>query len=161
MGTVHTDVNELVARCARQGGTLAVAESCTGGLIAHLITNVPGASAVFLGGVVAYANETKAGTLHVPQELLAANGAVSEPVALAMATGVRRLLGADFGIAVTGIAGPGGGVPGKPVGTVYLSVAGPTRERTTRRMFTGDRAAVKAQTADAALALLLESMESL
>jgi nicotinamide-nucleotide amidase len=103
--------------------TCAVAESCTGGMIASRITDVPGASAYFLAGIAAYDNRVKAGVLGVPQETLEAHGAVSRECALAMAEGVRRLTGADFAVSTTGIAGPGGGTPEKPVGLVYVAVA--------------------------------------
>jgi len=103
--------------------TLAVAESCTGGFLAHRLTNVPGSSAVFLGGVVAYSNQVKQDLLGVSAETLRRHGAVSEPVARAMAEGVRRLLRADFALAVTGIAGPGGGTPAKPAGTAFIALS--------------------------------------
>jgi nicotinamide-nucleotide amidase len=106
-----------------EGKSIAVAESCTGGLLAQRITGVPGASAYFRGGVVAYANEAKVSQLGVPQALLGEHGAVSEPVALAMARGVRERFGADFGVSTTGIAGPTGGSEEKPVGTVFIGVA--------------------------------------
>lgn len=149
----------LVALCSRKGYTLATAESCTGGLIAHRITNVPGASSVFLGGVVAYANAVKTALLDVPEAMLAAGGAVAEAVAIAMARGARARLGADYAVAVTGIAGPGGGSPEKPVGTVYLAAAGPDACLARHARFTGDRDAIKAQTAETALRLLLELLE--
>jgi nicotinamide-nucleotide amidase len=103
--------------------TLAVAESCTGGLLAMRITEVPGASDYFLGGVVAYSNSAKQALLSVPEEVLLAHGAVSRECALAMAQGVLLAFGADYGLAITGIAGPGGGTPKKPVGLVYVALA--------------------------------------
>lgn len=158
--TVDTSLEAmLVAQCGAAGLTLGTAESCTGGLIAHCITNVPGASAIFRGAVVAYANDIKLSLLGVDEELLRVHGAVSEPVVLAMAEGGRRCLGADMVAAATGIAGPEGGTPDKPVGTVWLAVAGNRMALTRRFRFTGDRDAVKGQTADAALALLLELTE--
>jgi PncC family amidohydrolase len=106
-----------------RGLTLATAESCTGGLIGHRITNVAGSSAYYLGGVIAYDNRIKAGLLGVSEADLASYGAVSEPVARQMAEGVRTRFGADYAVAVTGIAGPGGGSEDKPVGLVYVAVA--------------------------------------
>ena len=104
--------------------TLATAESCTGGFIAHKVTNVPGASKIFPGGIVAYSNEVKQNFLGVRPETLKKHGAVSEAVAREMAIGARKKFGADFAIAVTGIAGPTGGMKGKPVGTIFIAVAG-------------------------------------
>lgn len=110
---------------AAHGKTLATAESCTGGLLAHRITNVSGSSAYFLGGVVSYANASKKALLGVPRDILEKHGAVSSACAREMAQGIRRVLRADYGIAITGIAGPGGGTPEKPVGTVYIALATP------------------------------------
>jgi len=137
-----------------RGMTVAVAESCTGGLVMHGLTNVPGSSRYFLGGVVAYANEVKVRVLDVPEETMAAHGAVSAETACAMAGGVRRLLGADVALAVTGIAGPTGGTPDKPVGLTYIALA--TTETTLWREYrwVGRRLHNKEASAEAALKLL-------
>lgn len=135
---------------------LATAESCTGGLVGHRLTNVPGASDCYAGGVITYSNESKQSVLGVSAADLAAHGAVSEPVARQMAEGVRRVFGAAYGIGITGIAGPGGGSAAKPVGLVYVAAAGPGETRVVRCQFNGGRDEVKAQSADAALGLLLE-----
>lgn len=139
--------------------TLAVAESCTGGLIAHRVTNVPGSSQYFVGGVVSYADAVKQGVLGVRGETLAKHGAVSRHTALEMARGVRRLLGAQVGVAVTGIAGPGGGSADKPVGLTWIAVISPRRERVERYDWDGDRAENKISAAGAALQLLLDELE--
>ena len=124
LGEGTVDVAESLAGVlARTGATLATAESCTGGLIADMITSIPGVSASYLGGVVSYANEVKTELLGVPPAMLAAHGAVSPEVAAAMAEGVRARLGATIGISTTGVAGPGGGTPDKPVGLVYLGLS--------------------------------------
>ena len=115
----------VLERLRQRGETLAVAESCTGGGLGAALTAVPGASEVFLGGVIAYANSIKQGLLAVPEALLAAHGAVSDPVAMAMAEGVRHRTGSTWALAVTGIAGPGGGSAEKPVGLVHIALAGP------------------------------------
>ena len=114
----------IVHQLAAQRATLAVAESCTGGLLAHRLTNVPGASEVFLAGYVTYSNEAKMAALGVSSSAIAENGAVSEVVARAMAEGARKKTGATFALATTGIAGPGGGSEAKPVGTAYIALAG-------------------------------------
>ena len=123
------DRGARAALCRERGLTLATAESCTGGLVAARLTSVPGSSDVFLGGVVSYANEVKARALGVPEEVLREHGAVSAETAAAMAAGARARLGADVAVAVTGIAGPGGGTAEKPVGLVYLHASGPDGER--------------------------------
>ncbi len=150
--------SRLVAICKERGVTLATAESCTGGLIAGRITSVPGASAIFLGGVVSYANAVKRDLLGVPQEILDRSGAVSAECAEAMASGARDRLGADAAVSVTGIAGPDGGTPQKPVGLVYFGVATAAGTRSVRYLFVGDRAAVRRQAADRALELLAEAV---
>ena len=143
----------------RQSLTLATAESSTGGLLAHRITNVPGSSSYYLGGLVAYANEAKEALLGVRRETLVAFGAVSEPVAREMARGARRSIGADVGISVTGIAGPGGGTPEKPVGLAYVGLSAPGADCCERHVWQGDRLANKEWTAEAALRFLLDYLE--
>ncbi len=138
----------------RLGWKLAAAESLTGGLIGHMITNIPGSSAYYAGSVTAYANETKAALLGVPPETLEKFGAVSEETALAMAGGVRKALKAEAGVAVTGIAGPDGAEPGKPVGLVWIAVSTPLGEQAWMYHFPGDRLQNKAWTAETALNLL-------
>jgi len=133
---------------------LAVAESCTGGCLAHRVTNVPGASAVFLGGWVTYSNESKQKFLGVRAETLAAHGAVSEAVAREMAEGARRQTGADFALAVTGIAGPGGGTAEKPVGTVFIGLAGAFGTVVERRLNFWERETFKEVTVGQALEML-------
>ncbi|MCU0484234.1 MAG: nicotinamide-nucleotide amidohydrolase family protein [Chloroflexi bacterium] len=140
--------------CLAGGLTVATAESCTGGLVADAITDNPGSSAYFRGGLVAYADAAKAALLDVPATILAEHGAVSSQVARAMAEGARRRFGTDLAVAVTGIAGPGGATPAKPVGLVYLAVAGPDGTRVERRDLPGRRRANKAASAAAALELL-------
>lgn len=139
---------------ASRGLTLAVAESCTGGLLAHRLTNIPGSSTYFRLGITAYANEAKQKLLGVSPEDLALHGAVSSEVALAMARGVRSLSGADVGVGVTGIAGPGGGTPAKPVGLVYLAVDLQGDAQARRELFPGTREEVKWRASQSALDLL-------
>ncbi len=137
-----------------QHKTLAVAESCTGGLVSDRLTNVPGSSRYLLVSLVAYQNRAKQEWLGVPEGLLLRHGAVSAPVARAMAQGIRRCVGADVGLAITGIAGPGGGTPTKPVGLVYLAVADARGSVVERSRFHGDRVAIKGQAVQMALNLL-------
>jgi competence/damage-inducible protein CinA-like protein len=143
-------LQQLRARKAR----LVVAESCTGGLLGARITAVPGASSVFIGGVVAYDDVVKSGTLDVSPELLEQYGAVSEQVVSAMAEGVQRQFAVDAALAITGIAGPTGGTADKPVGTVWLAARVGARARTFKRIFPGDRGEIRARAAQAALDLL-------
>ena len=148
-------LEEVVVRLlTEQKKTLALAESCTGGWIAHRITNVPGASAVFLGGFVAYSNAAKGKFLDVRAETLQQHGAVSEAVARELAEGARKKFGADFTIAVTGIAGPGGGTADKPVGTVFMALAGEFGTVVERRLNVYERAMFKELTAQQALEML-------
>ena len=149
---------EVGALLAERGETLAVAESLTGGLVTSLITDVPGSSRYLLEGVVAYANGSKMATLGVREATLIAHGAVSEEVAIEMAKGVAHRSGADWGISTTGIAGPTGATPEKPLGLVYVGVAGVLGARAVRHVFDGDRLAVKRASAEAALLLLLEEL---
>jgi len=140
--------------CRERGLTLATAESCTGGLVAARLTSVPGSSDVFLGAVVAYADDVKARELDVPKEMLEAYGAVSAEAAAAMAEGARTRLEADVAVAVTGIAGPGGSTPEKPVGLVYLHAAGPDGSLARQLDLPGDREAIRARSTVAALHLV-------
>ena len=134
--------------------TLAVAESCTGGLIQHRLTEIAGVSEVFRGGVVAYSNSMKRSLLGVDSKLLKKHGAVSPQTARAMAQGIRELTGADVGLAVTGIAGPTGGSRGKPVGLVYLALTAARKTRVVRFLFSGTRSQIKLKASQAALDLL-------
>jgi len=140
--------------CREQGLTLATAESCTGGLVAARLTSVPGSSDVFVGGVVAYSNEVKARELGVPEATLERFGAVSEEAAEAMTAGARERLGADVAVSVTGVAGPGGGTPEKPVGLVFLHAQGPSGSLARRLDFPGDREAIRGRATAAALHLV-------
>jgi PncC family amidohydrolase len=139
-----------------RGLTLATAESCTGGLIGHRLTNVPGSSDYYLGGVTAYAYEAKARLLGVHTETLVTFGAVSRETVLEMANGVRQAFGASVGLSVSGIAGPGGGTPDKPVGLVWLGLSAEGVERARQTFWSGDRLQIKEQAAEAALGLLIE-----
>jgi competence/damage-inducible protein CinA-like protein len=148
-------VEELVLEACRERGlSLGTAESSTGGLVAARLTSVPGSSDVFVGGVVAYANDVKRSELDVPEDLLARHGAVSAEVAAAMAAGARARLDADVAVAVTGIAGPGGGTPEKPVGLVYLRAEGPDGGVARQLNLPGERVAVRGRAAAAALHLV-------
>jgi nicotinamide-nucleotide amidase len=149
--TLEGVVGELLRKA---GATLTAAESCTGGLLAERITSIPGSSDYFLGGAVTYTDELKTQVLGVPPEMLREHGAVSEPVARAMAEGVRRVFCSDWGAGITGVAGPGGGSEAKPVGTVHVAVAGPDGTDHRRVRFPGDRERVRWQSAQLALEML-------
>jgi nicotinamide-nucleotide amidase len=142
-----------------RGWTLAVAESCTGGLIGHRITQVPGSSEYFLGGVISYSDRIKMELLGVSKTTLVSDGAVSEATARQMAMGIRARFGASLGVSATGIAGPSGGSEQKPVGLTWVAAATPSGEWTERFVFQGDRATNKAQAADEALRLILKVLE--
>ena len=153
---IETQIGDLLRQ---HGLKLAVAESCTGGLIGHRITNVPGSSDYFTGGVIAYADEAKVKLLGVSWDTLKACGAVSRETVLAMAAGARRGLDADIAVSVSGIAGPGGGLPEKPVGTVWIGLAAPDGNRARVFHFPGDREQNKAATSEAALTMLLDYLQ--
>ena len=154
-------ISEIVLGvCRSRGLTLATAESCTGGLVAARLTGVPGASDVFLGGVVAYADGVKGEALGVPRSILERHGAVSAEAAEAMAEGARERLGADVAVAVTGVAGPGGGTAAKPVGLVFVHAAGPDGSEARRSELPGDREMVRGRAAAAALHLVHRLLES-
>ena len=155
-GTLENEVGELLVE---KKLTLGLAESCTGGLVGHRLTEMPGCSAYFRGGVVAYAYEAKERLLGVRHTTIYDHGAVSAETALEMARGARRVLGADIGLSVTGIAGPTGGTPDKPVGLVYVALSTRTGERYERHVWDGDRSGNKALSAEAALDLLCRYLE--
>ena len=134
--------------------TLACAESCTGGGLSARITDIPGISAVFQGGVIAYDNQVKSRVLQVPSQVLEQQGAVSKPVAEAMALGVQALLSTDFALSTTGIAGPGGGSVEKPVGLVWMAVVGPQGVRSEKQIFSGNREQIRAQAIEYSLQML-------
>jgi nicotinamide-nucleotide amidase len=148
---------QVVGGLASLGQTVAVAESLTGGLVAAAITSVPGSSAVFLGGIVAYATDLKASLLGVPAGLLAEHGPVHPDVAAAMAAGVRVRLGATYGLATTGVAGPGP-ADGQPAGTVFVAVSGPAGETVSGLTLAGGRAQVRAASVQAVLSLLVSAL---
>lgn len=151
-------LRDLALRLGRtlkdKGWMLAAAESCTGGLVSSLITDIPGASAWFAGAVVSYTNAAKRNILGVPQSVLEERGAVSRETVLAMARGARGIFQADVGLAVSGIAGPEGGTPQKPVGTVWMAWDGPFGQEAKRYRFSGDRLDIKGKTALTALEML-------
>lgn len=147
---------ELVEKLIAAGKTVATAESCTGGLIGKLLTDVSGSSAAYLGGVISYSNEVKHSVLGVAQDLLDACGAVSEPVARAMAEGAKKVIGADVAVSVTGIAGPNSDNTKKPVGLVYIGVTDGKTTAVHEYHFKGSREEIRTQTAQTAMSLVGE-----
>jgi PncC family amidohydrolase len=150
----------LQGLCLGRGLTVATAESCTGGLVATTITEVAGSSGYFLGGVVSYADTVKASLLGVPEATLAAHGAVSAQVAVAMATGARARFASALAVSITGVAGPDGGSEAKPVGLTYIGLAADAGTEVRRFAFTGDRAGNREAAARAALEWLIERAEA-
>jgi len=148
----------LAAQLAEQGLSLATAESCTGGGLSHLLTSIPGASAFFVGGIIAYQNDIKERFLGVPKQVLQDYGAVSSQTALAMADGCRSRFGTDIAVSITGIAGPGGGSAEKPIGLVYIAVAVNQGTRATEFFFSGQREQIRDAAISAALDLILEAL---
>lgn len=151
-----TRIGELLLE---RGFKLALAESCTGGLVGDRITNIPGSSEYFQGGIVAYAYQVKADLLGVSWESLDSHGAVSREVVVEMAMGARKFLKADVAASISGIAGPGGGTPAKPVGTVWLALVAPDGSWTREFHFPGDRMQIKAASADAAMQFIVDYLE--
>ena len=146
--------------CAR-GYTISCAESCTGGLLTSTLTDVPGSSAYVMGSVVSYSNDVKSRILHVAEGALAAHGAVSPETARAMAEGVRNLMQTDVGVGITGIAGPGGGSPEKPVGLVYIAVSTLGKTSVEKNVFSGVRAEIKRAAVNKALAMVQEMIREM
>jgi len=149
----------LIRMMAERGLTISVAESCTGGGLGNVLTNVPGSSEVFLGGVIPYSNELKTGILDVKAETLKKHGAVSRYAAREMAENVRRMTGSDIGVSITGIAGPGGGTVKKPVGLVFMHLSAPGRELGEYRIFPGDREVVKIRTINYCLNMIFKYLK--
>ena len=158
MGT--GSLEEVIGRLLRdRGWRIATAESCTGGLIAHRITNVAGSSDYFESGVISYSNESKMELLKVPEGIIHAYGAVSRQTAIAMAEGIRRLRNTDMGLGVTGIAGPAGGTAEKPVGLVYIALSSEIRVECSELRFGGEREAIKLRMSEAALEMIRGQLE--
>lgn len=151
-------LKQIAAALLVRKQTLATAESCTGGLVGAALTRLPGSSAWYLGGIVAYSNSLKTRLLGVPAETLAAHGAVSPQTAKAMAEGARKKCKADFAVSVTGIAGPGGGTPGKPVGLVFIAIATPGKTAGWEYHLSGTRGEIRAEAARLALERLLDAL---
>ena len=147
-------------RCLALGARIVTVESCTGGLVGHLITETPGSSRYYVGGFVTYSDESKSAMVGVPPDVLRAHGAVSAQTAMAMAVGGRDRTGAEIGVSVTGIAGPDGGSPAKPVGLTYVAVADAAGTEVRRHVWAGSRADNKRASAQTALELVLERIQA-
>ena len=159
MSLNNEKLQELIRSLRNQKLTVGFAESCTGGALSAFLTEQAGISDIFLGSVVSYSNEAKVDLLGVRRDTLMQEGAVSEAVARQMAQGVRRQLKTEWSVAVTGIAGPTGGSPEKPVGTVCLAIAGPGFESSRKELFSGDRKAVQEKTVNGAISWLVEILD--
>jgi nicotinamide-nucleotide amidase len=151
---MRNQIQALHSLLIRKGKTVAVAESCTGGLVSEMLTRTPGSSSYFLLGVVAYSNAAKENILKVPRRIISQKGAVSQEVAVLLAAKVRKISQSHFGIGITGIAGPQGVRPGKPVGTVFIALEGGNRQICRKFVFTGKRDTIRKKAASKALALL-------
>ena len=158
---MHNTQQEVLRLLTQRGKSFSAAESCTGGLIAKMFTDLPGASRAFVGGVVSYTNGVKHRVLGVPEEVLERCGAVSEPVAKAMAEGARRITGSSLALSVTGLAGPDGDDRGNPVGTVYIGLAKAGGTQVTQLFLKGDRKSIRQQAADYAFALLNKYLQKI
>ncbi len=157
---LHDLASRVGAVCRDRSVRLTTVESCTGGLVAHLITEVAGSSDYYIGGLVTYSNDLKIDLVEVPAEVLSAHGAVSAQVARAMADGGRRRLGADVAVAVTGVAGPDGGTPAKPIGLTYVAVADADGDDVQRFVWDADRSGNKRLSAAAALELVITRLSA-
>ena len=156
------EITSLITRVSEvlkhQGLTIATAESCTGGLLAHYLTSISGSSSYFDSGIVSYSNQAKQDYLDVKDETLQKYGAVSEHIAQEMASGIRAKAKVDIGVSTTGIAGPTGGTLEKPVGLVFISILTPDREKTKKFIFLGNRLEIKESTCNAALKMIIENI---
>lgn len=168
-GMVAVDSDEIDAESSSKvqqiydklpGSTISTAESCTGGMISHWLTDPPGSSRFFVGGICAYSNRIKSSVLGVSDEVIAVNGAVSAEVVEAMAIGARKLMASDWAVSVSGIAGPAGGTPEKPIGTVWCGIAGPAGVYSRLLRLSGDRRAIREMAALGALDFLLETIDA-
>ena len=155
-----SSLQELIEKLRTRKQTIGFGESCTGGLLSSTVAAVPGVSDVFLGGIVSYSYQAKVDLLGVSWSLLKAEGAVNDKVARQMAQGVRNQLKCHWSAAITGIAGPTGGTPEKPVGTVWFAVSGPSFEVAKEKLFSGSRTQIQKQSVNYAIELLLEAMNS-